>query len=392
MKTHPVADRRFTAALLLQSFLAMPHARCLLLAVGLTVAGRADPPADFLGGWPAGAAPAKVGRRVAENFQARPFLWQTKERTSIVYSEVCAWQGALSFAETIGDAGLRQRLVAKYDVLLTPEGDKMISRREHVDFAMFGALPLEIYRQMKAPAFLSAGLAFADTQWATTTPDGITAQARYWIDDVYMINILQTQAFRATRESKYLDRAALMTAAYLDKLQQPNGLFYHADDSRFFWSRGNGWFAAGMAELLPELPADHPQRARILAGFRQMMTALLKYQGDDGLWRQLIDHPDFWPETSGTGMFAFAMTTGIKQGWLDAATYGPAVRRAWLGLVAHLDADANLHDVCDGTNKAAMVVGADSAAQLEFYRARARITGNLHGQAPLLWTATALLR
>jgi rhamnogalacturonyl hydrolase YesR len=41
-------------------------------------------------------------------------------------------------------------------------------------------------------------------------------------------------------------------------------------------------------------------------------------------------------------MFAFAMITGVTQGWLDAATDGPAARRAWLGLVAELDADANL--------------------------------------------------
>src|SRR5687768_18006731 len=30
----------------------------------------------------------------------------------------------------------------------------------------------------------------------------------------------------------YIDRAAITMAAYLDKLQQPNGLFYHAPDSR----------------------------------------------------------------------------------------------------------------------------------------------------------------
>jgi len=42
-------------------------------------------------------------------------------------------------------------------------------------------------------------------------------------------------------------------------------------------------------------------------------------------------------------MFAFAMITGVKQGWLDAATYGPAARRSWLGLVAELDADANAY-------------------------------------------------
>ena len=45
-----------------------------------------------------------------------------------------------------------------------------------------------------------------------------------------------------------------------------------------------------------------------------MMASLLKYQGEDGLWRQLIDKPDFWPETSGTGMFTFAMILRVGRG------------------------------------------------------------------------------
>ena len=53
-----------------------------------------------------------------------------------------------------------------------------------------------------------------------------------------------------------------------------------------------------MAEVLRELPPDHPQRARILKGYALMMNALLKYQGKDGMWRQLIDHEESWPESS----------------------------------------------------------------------------------------------
>lgn len=41
---------------------------------------------------------------------------------------------------------------------------------------------------------------------------------------------------------------------YLDELQRPNGLFYHAPDVPYYWGRGNGWVAAGMAELLQCLP------------------------------------------------------------------------------------------------------------------------------------------
>ena len=209
---------------------------------------------------------------------------------------------------------------------------------------------------------------------------------------MYMITALQVQAFRATSDKKYLDRAALTMVAYLDKLQQPNGLFYHAPDSPFFWGRGNGWLAAGMTELLHSLPADHPQRARLVEGGRKMMAALLKFQGEDGLWRQLIDQPDFWPETSGTGMFAFAMISGVKDGWLDAETYGPAARKAWLGLVTFLNPDGNLREVCAGTNKSAQTVGPDLAVQLKYYKDRPRRVGDLHGQAPVLWCASALLR
>jgi len=113
------------------------------------------------------------------------------------------------------------------------------------------------------------------------------------------------------------------------------------------------------------------------------MSSLLNYQGEDGLWHQLIDKPEAWSETSGTGMFAFAMITGVKKGWLDPGPYGKAARAAWLGLVKNLDNNANVANVCAGTNK---------LNDLEYYLNRPRVPGDLHGQAPILWSASALMR
>lgn len=347
---------------------------------------------EHFSNWPAGAAPAEVGKRVAENFLTRKFEFEARSnRVFIIYPEICGWYGSLKVAKETGDKDLQQRLVRRFDPFLTPEGDKHISRQAHVDYRVAGAVPLEIYRQTKNEKALALGLSLADAQWATPTPDGITHEARYWVDDMFMISAVQVQAFRATGEQKYLDRAALAMAAYLDKLQQPNGLFFHAPDSPFYWGRGNGWYAAGMAEVLSELPANHPQRARILSGYRTMMASLLQYQSDSGLWRQLLDKPESWTETSCTGMFAYAMVTGVKHGWLDEKTYGPAARKAWLALVAELDDKDNVKDVCVGTNKGRQEVGPDLDKQLAFYLARARRTGDLHGQSPILWTAAALL-
>jgi rhamnogalacturonyl hydrolase YesR len=199
------------------------------------------------------------------------------------------------------------------------------------------------------------------------------------------------QAWRVTGEAKYLDRTALTMAAYLDKLQQPNGLFFHAPDSPCHWARGNGWYAAGMTEVLSELPARHPQRQAIMAGYQKMMKSLLQFQSEEGRWRQLIDRPESWLESSGSAMFAYAMITGVKRGWLDVNTYEPAALKAWLALVANLDEQARIKDVCIGTGKAFTAVGSDPARQIQFYLDRPRATGDFHGQAPILWTAAALL-
>jgi unsaturated rhamnogalacturonyl hydrolase len=341
--------------------------------------------------WPAGTSPQEVGKRVAENFLARKLEYQEGKRQYVIYPEVCAWYGSLTVAKLIKDSDLTSRLIKKFDPLLTTDAQR-ISPDAHVDFRVFGTLPLEIYMQTKDRRFFDIGIGLADKQWEKTSADGITSEARYWIDDMFMITAVQVQAYRATGDAKYIDRAANTMAAYLDKLQQPNGLFFHAPDSKFFWGRGNGWVAAGMAELLRSLPKNHPRRARILEGYRTMMASLLKYQASDGLWRQLIDHPEVWAETSSTGMFTFAMVTGVKNGWLDQKLYGPAARRAWLGLVQHIDHDANVTDVCVGTNKANLEVGPDVEKQMKFYLDRPRHTGDLHGQAPILWSATALMR
>ncbi len=116
--------------------------------------------------------------------------------------------------------------------------------------SIFGIVPLEIGMQTKDKKYIDYGLGYADRQWDHPDADGLSQETRFWIDDMYMLTILQLEAYRATGDKKYLDRDAHEMVAYLDKLQQPNGLFYHAPDVPFFWGRGDGWVAAGMTEML----------------------------------------------------------------------------------------------------------------------------------------------
>jgi unsaturated rhamnogalacturonyl hydrolase len=338
----------------------------------------ASQPKEFRN-WPAGASPKEVGKRVAERFVSTVKLSQD----AALYPAICTWYGALTFAQLADDESLFNQLMSQFNAQFTPSLVNFTLAKQHVDYSVSGAVPLQIYLATNEARYRTTGLAFADQQWKQPTPEGLSRETRYWIDDMYMITILQVQAYRATRDQKYLDRAATEMTAYLDKLQQPNGLFYHAPDAPFFWGRGNGWVAAGMTELLSALPTNHPQRARIMAGYQAMMKSLVALQAPDGMWRQLLDHPEAWPESSSTGMFTFAMIMGVKKGWLNEKVYGEPARKGWLALVSHLDSKADITDVCEGTGR---------KNDLNYYLERQRNTGDLHGQAPVLWCASALLR
>ena len=330
--------------------------------------------------WPKASDPHTVGVRVTENFLERNF--RTNKTGVIVYPEVCAAFGALRFADTAGEAGLKQRLFERFAIISQPAGKSLIPPGGHVDFSVFGVIPLEIYLLNGDKTSLALGTSLASAQWATPLTNGLTSETRWWVDDAWMVGSLQIQAFRATHDAKYADQVATQLAAYLDKLQESNGLFHHGPSAPFYWGRGNGWVAAALAEVLQSLPPTHPKYARIMAGYRKMMAGLKAVQAPSGLWRQLLDEPAAWEETSGTAMFTYAMIVGVKHGWLDATEYGDCARRGWLALCGKLDAKANLKDICVGTNK---------SDDKQFYLDRPRQAGDLHGQAPLLWCAWALL-
>jgi rhamnogalacturonyl hydrolase YesR len=335
---------------------------------------------DYFDHWPKGTSPQEVGKALSEHFVTSPHQYTP----TLHYAEVATWYGALTFAQLTHDDALQDKLIKKFEPMRPGGSDAArIPVRHHVDDSIFGVVPLQIGIQTHNAGYVEEGRKWADRQWEKPLPNGFSSETRFWIDDMYMLTMLQLEAYRATGDHKYLDRDAEEMVAYLDRLQQPNGLFFHAEDVPFYWGRGDGWVAAGMAEMLLTLPQNHPQRARILASYRKMMASLLKDQGKDGMWRQLLDHDEAWPETSGSAMFTFAMITGVKNGWLDAPTYGPAARRAWLAVVGYIDQNQDVTNVCEGTGK---------FNDLNYYLARRRRTGDFHGQAPVLWAASALLR
>lgn len=348
----------------------------------------ADMPEEFKN-FPKGSEPEFIASKIIQLYNNA-----AESTTPIRYPETCSWFGSLRFAGATKDDEMLRLLENRFIPLLG-ENSGAMQTPNHVDNTVFGIVPLQLYIQTRKQAYYDVGIDFADRQWTMPAnpssenrvkyqallDKGLSWQTRYWIDDMFMITAIQTQAYLASNDEKYINRAAHEMTAYLDSLQRPNGLFYHFPQAPFFWGRGNGWMAVGMADLLTYLPENNSDRPKILQEYLTMMATLKSYQNEEGLWNQLIDDPDAWTETSGSAMFTYAMITGVKNGWLDASEYAPVVRKAWLALTTYLTDSFQLREVCEGTN-----IGYTK----EYYLERRRITGDRHGQAALLWCAIAL--
>jgi rhamnogalacturonyl hydrolase YesR len=171
------------------------------LTIALAPAALAAGGEPHFADWPQGTDPREVGKRVAEAFVGVPHMEMPSHGPKALhYSHVATWTGALQFAQLTGDKDLTKRLVDRFDVFLPVDAER-VPYTDHVDGAVFGALPLELYLQAPVFRYRVMGLAFADAQWDRPLPDGLTRQTRWWIDDMYMITALQLQAYRVTGDA-----------------------------------------------------------------------------------------------------------------------------------------------------------------------------------------------
>jgi len=302
-----------------------------------------------------------------------------KQRVKWRYQRVCAYYGACRFSDATKNDSILKQMEGAYKPFLE---EKRKPRSGHVDYNLFGIWPFEMYRQTGNEKYLEQALKLADDEYRNPREDGLSEYTRFWVDDMYMVGSLQVQAYKSTNDKIYLDRAALFLKVYCDELQKPNGLFYHREDAPYYWGRGNGWAAAALTEILTVIPENHEYYDDLFNAYQKMMATLLELQGDDGMWHQLLDYPDSYPETSCSGMFLFAMASGLKKGLLPVSEYESAIYSGWNALAGYVNENGKIRNVCIGTN------AKDSERH---YLKRWRKTGDFHGQAAFLWASTAMV-
>jgi rhamnogalacturonyl hydrolase YesR len=181
--------------------------------------------------------------------------------------------------------------------------------------------------------------------------NGNTSASWTWIDAIQMSMPVFAQLAELSGDPKYLER---MHDFYLHTRDiEGGGLYDRANhlwwrdaawkpdkeltpnDRPVYWSRGNGWVFAALVRVLQRLPATDPRHAAYLQDFREMAEALVPRQRADGLWNPSLDDPEHYggPELTGTALFVYGMAWGVRRGLLDEQVYGPAIIKAWQGML-----------------------------------------------------------
>ncbi|HAL44536.1 MAG: hypothetical protein A2Y12_07335 [Planctomycetes bacterium GWF2_42_9] len=293
------------------------------------------------------------------------------------YESFFANYGVLLYAEKTKNVNLIEKVQENYKNYFI----NSTLEPGHVDKNAMGILGFELYLQTKNAEYLKIPLALADEEFENPRPDGLTKYSRFWTDDVYMVCALQVQAYKATGNNIYLERAITQMLAYAEKLQQQNGLFQHTTKSPIFWGRANGWAASALTMILNNTPASHPKHQALITVYNKLMTALLKYQSQStGLWHQVLLDKDSFAETSCTAMFVYSFASGVNTGRLDKR-FESAANKGWHALTKQIE-NGLLKNVSCGT---------DESSTYDYYLNRPRPLGDFHGMAPLLWAATELL-
>jgi unsaturated rhamnogalacturonyl hydrolase len=212
-------------------------------------------------------------------------------------------------------------------------------------------------------------------------------QTTVWPDDLYMGGPVIVRWSQYTHDPKGLDDAANQIIHQAELQQDADGLFFHGYNvkeqkhSPFKWGRGDGWVTVATVETLSAMPENHPARAQLIAILKKQIDGIKPLQAPSGMWRQVLDHPESWEETSCTAMFAYGIARAVNRGWLDAS-YLPMARKAMAGISKHVTAEGVVNETCIGTN-----IGQD----LDYYMKRERPSDDMHGRGPVLLAGVELL-
>ncbi len=223
-----------------------------------------------------------------------------------------------------------------------------------------------------------------------------------WLDGLYMAGPFMCKYASRFGLPEYFDAAILQICLMREKTRdERTGLWYHACDcskaaewadpetgrSSEFWGRSIGWVPVAVLEELDYIPKDHPRRREVCCLITELLTAICRFQSEEGRWYQVVDKGGCagnWLENSCSCLYVAAICKAVRDGLLSA-DYLEQAWKGYEGIIRSLNwegSDLLIGHVCIGTG----------VGDYRHYCERPTAVNDLHGVGAFLLMCAQIRR
>jgi len=200
---------------------------------------------------------------------------------------------------------------------------------------------------------------------------------------------IMSRAGALTGDTGWFDEAVNQFDIYRKALRdEKTGLWHHgrgwSDDPSFlspgFWNQAQAWCLRGMSEVLDCFPPSYSEYGKMLSMINETALSLIQFQDKAGMWHQLTDLPDSYPETGGTALLAFYLMKAVRKKWIPEQPFTDATLKAITAVLKYLNRDGSVSNVSYFT---------DPLRTEEGYRHLPAFSGETQGAALFLMACAA---
>ncbi|MBA2940947.1 glycoside hydrolase family 88 protein [Paenibacillus sp. CGMCC 1.16610] len=191
----------------------------------------------------------------------------------------------------------------------------------------------------------------------TVTENAVFSE-QVWADTLFMAVLFLARTASLVGSAKYAEEALQQVLIHLSVLQdESSGVLFHgwncdsADHmSAARWTRANAWVAAGVPLIVKEIGQLIPVPAELKERYERLISGLISYQQEDGLWSTVMDHPEFYREVSGSAGIGYGIRKAMEIGLIERNDrHQSAADRALAAVLSSISEDGVVSGVSGGT-------------------------------------------
>lgn len=235
-----------------------------------------------------------------------------------------------------------------------------------------------------------------------------------WLDGLYMAMPFYAACLAETGEDRWDDILNQFRSAHALLWEPEAGLYHHACDcsrkaewadrvsgkSPAVWLRAEGWYLMALADTYEIARVHTPRAQELCVLLEDALDGLRPYQDSKTkLFYQvpnMADHPDNYPETSGSAMAAYAMMKGARLSMIPHTWWekGSRVLDGIRDTCLRKEGETyTLHGICAS---AGLGPGPDNRTDRtgtpEYYFSEKQMADNQHGAAACMMAVSEQLR